>query len=78
MMSEAVVEDYSFEIGVYNEKVREAIKRGERHRQLADSWADIHYIEVKAPNEAKARTKVDRRYPPQQGYVIASVTKSKY
>ena len=78
MMPQAVNGDSNFEVGVYNEKVREAVQRGERHKQLADSWADIHYIEITAPDESTARNKVSRRYPRPQGSVIDSLTKSKF
>lgn len=62
-----------FEIGIYNKKVRELVKMGERHKNLADSWADLHYIEVSANDEAEARAKLDRRYPAAEGYVIEGV-----
>jgi hypothetical protein len=62
-----------FEIGIYNKKVRELVKIGERHKHLADSWADLHYIEIAAKDEADARAKADRRYPASEGYVIEGV-----
>ena len=62
-----------FEVGIYNEQVREAVKDGRKHRRLNDEWADIHYIEVEAETEAAARAKAAARHPAAQGYVIASV-----
>lgn len=67
-----------FEIAIYNQKVREMMERGERHRDLSDAWADIHYIEVEATSERDARTRVAGRYPASQGYVIVDVSASKF
>ena len=62
-----------YEVGVYNEKVREKIANGERHRFLSDDWADTHYIEVTASSEDAARSKVAARHSAHEGYVIVSV-----
>jgi len=62
-----------YEIGVYNEKVREKLANGERHRFLSDDWADTHYIEVNASSEEAARAKVADRHSSREGYVIISV-----
>lgn len=62
-----------YEVGVYNEIVREKINNGERHRFLTDDWADIHYIEVTAQNEESARQKILTRHSEHQGYVIVSI-----
>ena len=59
-----------YEIAVYNEEVRKLVREGKRHRRLRDDWADVHYIEIEADNEASARTKASTRYPSEQGYVI--------
>jgi hypothetical protein len=63
-----------YEVGVYNEKVVEAVKQGEKHRDLDDSWADTNYFEVKAATEYDARRKMAAKYPERLGYVIASVS----
>ncbi len=62
-----------FEIGIYNKTVRDLLKVGERHKNLADSWADQHYIEISAEDETDARARAERRYPAREGYVIESV-----
>lgn len=63
----------TFEFAVYNEKVREALKSGESHAGYEDSWGDIHYIEVVAPRESMARSKIDGLYPNRRGFVIDGV-----
>jgi hypothetical protein len=64
-----------FEVGVFNAEVRAALKDGERHKELHDEWADIHYIEVRAPDQGEARARIERRYPPALGYVVTGVVK---
>lgn len=68
----------TFEVAVYNQTVRELMERGERHRNLSDAWADIHYIEIKASSENDARNRIASRYPASQGYVIVDVSVSKF
>lgn len=67
-----------YEIGVYNRKVRELVQMGDSHKNLDDSWADIHYVDVHADSETDARLKVSRRYPERDGYVIESVLADKF
>ncbi len=65
-----------FEVAIYNKSVRERVAEGERHRQLADDWADVHYIDVEAVTEEAARNQIARKYPPSQGFVIENVAQS--
>lgn len=68
----------SFEVAVYNREVRRLLAEGNRHRDLSDAWADIHYIDIKAKSEQEARAQIARRYPPEQGYVIEDVSSEKF
>lgn len=68
----------SYEIAIYNSDVRKLVAEGRRHRDLADAWAETHYIEVKAKSQQEARAKVARRYPPENGYVIEEVIAEKF
>jgi len=61
-----------FEIAVYNEHVRAAIARGEQHKHYKDEWANQHFIEIVAPTEKEAMTRIRQRYPQEQGFVILS------
>jgi hypothetical protein len=65
-----------FEVGVFNQEVRDAMKIGERHPQLKDDWADIHWVDVMATDEKAARQKVNVQYPAARGYVITEVIKA--
>ena len=65
-----------FEVGVYNKKVRQLVKEGERHRDLTDDWADIHYVDVMAEDENGARAKFEIKYPEDKGFVIENVSLS--
>jgi len=62
-----------FSVGVYNKQVRDAMAEGRRHRDLADSWADIHYVETEAADRADAWARIQRRYPASLGYVVTDV-----
>ena len=68
----------TFEVAVYNRVVREKIKAGERHRELKDDWADIHYVEIEADDVAAARRKIEGKYPKDHGYVIEDVAPKKF
>ena len=63
----------AFEAGIYNKEVLEALRTGQRHRQLKDEWAEVHYIKTTAYTADEARRKLAARYPAAQGYVIDSV-----
>lgn len=62
-----------FEVGIYNEDVRQALKEGARHRHLGDEWADIHWVTFRAANKEGARNKAEARYPAKAGYVIVDI-----
>jgi hypothetical protein len=62
-----------FEIGVFNAAVRRAVAEGERHRDLTDDWADIHYLEVRADDVDGAKAKIEKRYPAARGFVVTEV-----
>ena len=65
-----------FEAAIHNETVRRLVNSGERHRDLDDAWADTHYVEVHADDEDDARSRLARRYPSDQGYVIEEISLS--
>lgn len=62
-----------FEVVIYNAEVRKALKDGTRHKDLADTWADQHFIEVFATDREAARNQVMKRHPPEKGFVIVDV-----
>ena len=68
----------TFEIAVYNRTVREKIEVGERHRELKDDWADIHYVEIEADDIVAARRKAEGKFPRDRGFVIEAVTAPRY
>lgn len=68
----------SYEVAIYNRDVRRLVADGQRHRDLSDAWAEVHYIEVRAHSEQEARAQVARRYPPGRGYVIEDVIGEKF
>jgi hypothetical protein len=62
-----------FEIAIFNQQVVDALAAGKRHRNLNDSWADTHYIDVDAADADGARRKIAARHPQENGFVIVSV-----
>ncbi len=61
-----------FEILIYNEEVRAAVRNDEKH-ELNDDWADQHYIVMKADDMEGARRRALAKYPPEQGFVIVDI-----
>lgn len=66
----------TFEIAVYNNDVRDALKRGENHFTLEDSWADTHLIEVRASTPEEAAHICRRKHPERKGFVHGDVTEA--
>lgn len=64
----------TFEIVIYNEKVRQLVKQGDSHRTFSDDWGDSHYIEFKADGEDEAVAKCRQKYPEDDGFVIEGVS----
>jgi len=62
-----------YEVGIYNQKVRDYMDVGEKHPRLDDKWAEINYFDVDASSEDAARRKMIGKYPAPSGYVISSV-----
>ena len=58
----------------YNKVVRALVKDNLSHSFYEDHWADIHTQDVDAGSENEARTKLAKRFPPEDGFVIESVT----
>jgi hypothetical protein len=62
-----------FEVAIFNQEVVDMMAKGLRHRHLKDEWAETQYFEITAVSPEAARRKLEARYPPENGYVIASV-----
>jgi hypothetical protein len=67
-------EVHKFEVAVYNERVRSAVRTAERNRTgLSEQWAETRYIEVLAVSKEAATSKILARYPEHRGFVIEDV-----
>ncbi len=63
-----------FEVAIYNEIVKKSVREGDPNKTgLADDWADVHYIEVRAASAEVARSKVLGQYPEARGFVVVEV-----
>jgi len=57
----------------YNKVVRALVKENQSHSFFEDHWADVHTQDVTATDEAEARKKIAKRFPPEDGFVIEAV-----
>ena len=64
----------TYEVVIYNEKVRQLVAQGDRHRTFTDDWGDSHYIEFKADSEGEAVAKCRQKYAEDDGFVIEGVS----
>jgi hypothetical protein len=71
----ATTNNKKFEVAIHNAEVRKLLKEGDKHKILTDDWADTHYIEIEAVDEADARAKIETRYPKAKSFVITHVLK---
>ena len=63
-----------YEIAIYNERVRTAVRQAERNKTgLSKDWADTRYIEVRAETQEGARQKILSRFPADRGFVVEDV-----
>ena len=64
---------HKFEVAVFNQKVVDAMARGQKHRLYPDAWAENHYFEVTASTPDEAKRKIQVKYPEENGFVVAAV-----
>lgn len=62
-----------FEAAIFNQDVLAALKEGEHHKDLSDSWAETHYFDVYAASIDEAWEKMKRKYCAARGFVIKSI-----
>jgi len=58
-------------VNFYNKVVRALVKDNQSHTFFEDHWADVHTQDVDANSEDEARAKLAKRFPPEDGFVIA-------
>lgn len=75
MLSQTTPGTSVFDVGVYNREVRALVKENRSHNLFADNWADVHVHGVTARTEEEARATILERYKPEEGFVIAKVTR---
>lgn len=66
-----------FEVAVYNSNVRDLVARQYHHAAYDDRWAQPQTRNVVARDESEARALISERFPPEQGFVIQRVHKSR-
>ena len=63
-----------FEVSIFNKAVRSLVKENRSHSYFDDYWADTQVRDVIAKNEIEARRLVTEQFPPDDGFVIESVS----
>ena len=63
-----------FEVSIFNKAVRSLVKENRSHSYFDDHWADTQVRDVIAKNETEARRLVTEQFPPDDGFVIESVS----
>ena len=62
-----------FDVGIFNQEVRDYVAQNKAHKEFSNNWADINYLAVEAKTEADVRAQMEKRYPKAKGFVITSV-----
>jgi len=62
-----------FEVGIFNQAVRDAMNAGEKHKHIRDDWADVHWINIRALHKEGARKKAESLHNPEMGFVIVDI-----
>lgn len=63
-----------YAVCIYNKEVRSLVKENQSHAFFDDHWADEQVREVLADSADAARHLASVRFPPDDGFVITSVT----
>lgn len=64
----------AFEVKIYNREVRELAKQNKQHDALDGRWADLNSRVIRARDADEARRLAQSSWPPEQGFVISSVS----
>ena len=67
-----------FEVCIYNKDVRALVKENQSHTFYDDHWADTQVHDIMAHDEGEARALIERRFPPEDGFVIEALTVSRF
>lgn len=67
-----------YQVELYNEDVRMMTKLRQRHCFFDRSWANLQVRDVVARNEQEAWSLISERFPPEDGFVIESITPERF
>ena len=67
-----------YEVGIYNKEVRALVKENQSHSYYDDYWADVQVRDIIAHDETEARELIEKRFPPEDGFVIEGVEESHF
>mgnify|MGYP005657766671 CR=1 FL=1 len=78
MLEMAISGHHVYEVSIYNKEVRAMVKENQHHHFFDDQWADIHVRNVTARDEGEAVSIISKRFPAEDGFVIAKVSESDF
>lgn len=62
-----------FEVGIFNQQVRDCMSIGEKHKHIRDDWADVHWVNIRALDRDGAKRKAESLHNPAMGFVIVDI-----
>ncbi len=78
MLEMAVNGHHVYAVSIYNKEVRAMVKENQHHHFFDDQWADVHIRNVTARDESEAVSIISKRFPAEDGFVIAEVEESRF
>lgn len=67
-----------YQVQLYNEQVRNLARLRQRHNYFDRSWANPQVRDVVARNEEEAWSLIAERFPPEDGFVVESITTDRF
>ena len=67
-----------FEVRIYNKKVRALVKQNQHHHFFDDQWADVHFKNVTASDEATAISMISKNFLKEDGFVFELISQTNF
>lgn len=78
MLHQPIAGHALYEVAIYNKEVRALVKENQSHTYYDDYWADVQVRDIIAHDEGEARDLIEKRFPSEDGFVVETVTESRY
>ena len=78
MLQQPVMGQAMYVVCIYNKEVRALVKENQSHAYYEDYWADTQVRDIVAYDEDEARSLIEKRFPPEDGFVIEDLSEARY